>query len=205
MITVQHAPTAASSARWPVPALTLATFVTMTSGLGLGPFLPVIAQELDTPVALLGQVPAAMLLLAAVLGLVIGPIADFYGYRRVLVVGLLTVVASALATGFAPSYSLLLLAALVGAGGRAAVLPVAQAFVARRFQENDARRRALSWLNMGVSSALILGLPILTTVASNQAKAPWLLLNLADQEISPFWVAYQEGNPHLLGCRKRHC
>lgn len=166
MTTVQHAPTAELSARWPVPILTLATFVTMTSGFGLGPFLPVLARDLDTPVALLGQVPAAMLLLAAVLGLLVGPMADSFGYRRVLMGGLLTVVASALATGFAPSYPLLLLAALVGAGGRAAVLPVAQAFVATRFRETDARRRALSWLNMGVSSALILGLPLLTIVAS---------------------------------------
>ena len=166
MTDVQHAPAAEPSARWPVPALTLATFVAMTSGFGLGPFLPVIARELDTPVALLGQVPAAMLLLAAMLGLVVGPLADTFGYRRVLVAGLLTVVASALATGFAPTYSSLLLAALVGAGGRAAVLPVAQAYVATRFQETDARRRALSWLNMGVSSALILGLPLLTSVAS---------------------------------------
>src|SRR5829696_2462596 len=108
----QHAPAAEPSARWLVPSLTLATFVTMTSAFGLGPFLPVIAREFGLPVALLGQVPAGMLLLAAVLGLVIGPLADHFGYRRVLVTGLLTIVASALATGFAPDFPLLLLVTL---------------------------------------------------------------------------------------------
>jgi predicted MFS family arabinose efflux permease len=136
----QDVPAAERSARWLVPTLTLATFVTMTSGFGLGPFLPVIARELDTPVALIGQVPAAMLLLAALLGLVVGPLADSFGYRPVLVAGLLTVVVSAVETGFASNYLLLLLAALVGAGGRAAVLPVAQAYVATRSQDTDARR-----------------------------------------------------------------
>jgi MFS transporter, DHA1 family, inner membrane transport protein len=162
----QPASASEASARWLVPTLTLATFAVMTSAFGLGPFLPVIARELDTSVALVGQIPASMMLLAALLGLVIGPIADYVGYRRVLVIGLLTVVASTLATGFASNYPLLLLAALVGAGGRAAVLPVAQSLVATRFQENAARRRALSWLNMGVSCSLILGLPLLTTIAS---------------------------------------
>jgi MFS transporter, DHA1 family, purine base/nucleoside efflux pump len=164
--TARHTLPAEPSAKLLVLTLAAATFVTMTSALGLGPFLPVLAHEFGTPVAVLGQIPAAMLLLAALLGLVIGPLADHFGYRRVLVTALLTVVASALATGFAPNFPLLLLATMIGAVGRAAVLPVAQAFVAARYPEDDARRRALSWINMGISSSLILGLPLLATIAS---------------------------------------
>ena len=104
MATTARPPSAGQASGWLVPTLTLTTFVTMTSAFGLGPFLPVIAQELDTPVSLVGQIPAGMLLLSALLGLGIGPLADYLGYRRVLVIGVLTVVASALATGFAGSY-----------------------------------------------------------------------------------------------------
>ncbi len=48
-----------------VPPLALAAFVNMTGALALGPFLPVIADELGSGVAVLGQVPALAMLLAA--------------------------------------------------------------------------------------------------------------------------------------------
>jgi hypothetical protein len=38
------------------------------------------------------------------------------------------------------------------------------------------------------------------TMASDQAKAPWLLLTLDDQGIAYAGGAYQEGEAHLLGC-----
>src|SRR5262245_32519192 len=98
--------------QWLVPALTLATFFNHTSAFGLGPFLPVISQELSTPVTLLGQIPAGMMILAALLGVVAGPVADHIGCRRTLVAGLLSVVVSALATGLAPTFPLLLLVTL---------------------------------------------------------------------------------------------
>lgn len=41
--------------------------------------------------------------LAGVLALVAGPLADQYGYRAMLVVGLLTIVVSTVATGLAPT------------------------------------------------------------------------------------------------------
>ena len=52
-----------------VPTLALAAFVNMTGALALGPFLPVIAAELGTGVAVLGQVPALAMVLAAALGM----------------------------------------------------------------------------------------------------------------------------------------
>jgi MFS family permease len=85
---------------------------------------PPVGGTTSDPSALSNAIPLDVTL-AAMLGPVIGPFADYVGYRRMLVIGLLTVLASALAIGFASNYSLLLLAALVGAGGRAEVLPVA--------------------------------------------------------------------------------
>ena len=113
-----------------VPMLTLAMFVNHLNVIAWNPFLPFIATELGVAVALLGQVPALMMLLATSLGLLIGPLADHYGYRRTLLVCLLAVVTSSLATGLATTLPLLVLAALVGAVGRAAIMPVAQAIVA---------------------------------------------------------------------------
>jgi predicted MFS family arabinose efflux permease len=60
----------------------------------------------------------------------------------------------------------LLLITTVGAIGRAAVQPTAQATVAQRFVDERARRSAMSRVQMGNSGAAIVGIPVLTTVAA---------------------------------------
>jgi MFS family permease len=99
-----------------VATLTLATFVNHLNVIAWNPFLPFIAAEIGVTVALLGQVPALMMLLATCLGLVIGPLADHYGYRRTVLIGLLAVVTSSLATGLAATLPILVSAVLVWCG-----------------------------------------------------------------------------------------
>jgi DHA1 family inner membrane transport protein len=150
---------------WVVRAPTAAVFTSSTFWLALSPFLPSLARDLDTSLALLGQVPALLTLLAALLGPVVGPIADRTGYRRVLLVGLLGVALASLATALAPAYPLLLVAALFGALGRAAVLPVAQAAAASHVAEG-ACWQAVCRVTAGISLAAIIGVPLMTSIAS---------------------------------------
>jgi predicted MFS family arabinose efflux permease len=157
---------AAPPARGLVPTLTLATFVNHLNVIVWNPFLPFIAAEFGVTVALLGQVPALMMLLATCLGLVIGPLADHYGYRRTLLVCLLAVVTSSLATGLAATLPILVLAALVGAVGRAAIMPVAQAIVAASCVDDTARRHAMSRTQSGGPLAATVGIPLLTASAA---------------------------------------
>ena len=152
--------------RWLVATLTTATFVNFLGALGLGPFLPQIADDLDTSVALVGQVPALVMILAALLGLVIGPLADHYGYSRTLMVGMVAATCSTLATGLTPTYAFLLAVAVAGAIGRAAVQPAAQATVAVQFHGEQARRHAMSRVQMGNSGAAIVGIPLMTLIAA---------------------------------------
>ena len=154
---------------WLPATLALAAVVTMLGAGAYGPFLPAIAEAVGTTVPVVGQLPAASLLLAATLGLIIGPLADSYGYRRTLVIGLLTIVASTIGTALAPTYTALILAALIGSIGRAATLPVALAVAGLRFA-GDTRRRAISITQTGVSWGPLIGIPILTTIA---AYADW--------------------------------
>jgi predicted MFS family arabinose efflux permease len=155
-----------SPARGLVPTLTLATFINHLNVIAWNPFLPFIAADLGVAVELLGQVPALMMLLATFLGLVIGPLADHYGYRRTLCVGLLAVVTSSLATGLAATLPLLVLAALVGAVGRATIMPVAQAIVAISFADDTVRRHAVSRTQSGGPLAATVGVPLLTASAA---------------------------------------
>jgi DHA1 family purine base/nucleoside efflux pump-like MFS transporter len=148
---------------WVLPALVLAAVVAQLSVAGLPPFLPVMADTFGVSVALLGQVPAIITLLAAGLGLAIGPLADWLGHRRALLLGLATIVLSTLGMALAPSLGILLAVALVGSIGRATIVPVAQALAGARFTGEE-RRRALGWLAAGSSGAGIAGVPILTSI-----------------------------------------
>lgn len=160
---------------WLLPAVSVPPGLSVLSALAVAPFLPTIAAELGSTVALLGQVPAASMLVASALGLVMGPIADRYGYRRLLLVGLAALIAGALGTAAASSYAALLAAALVGALSRAIVQPVAMT-IAGTYFEGEARRRAISWATAAIAGSGIVGVPLLTAV---EGVAGWRAAFLA--------------------------
>lgn len=152
---------------WLIPSLTLAVSANMLLSLALGPFLPAIADDLGISVSLAGQVPAATMLLATALGLIVGPLADRYGYRRCLLAGLCSALAGALAIGLAPTFGFLLSLTLVAALGRATVLPVAWAVVAATLRDDGARQRAFGWVAAGIPVAAVVGVPLLTTIGQS--------------------------------------
>jgi predicted MFS family arabinose efflux permease len=142
-----------------------AAFIAVLNSYALGPFFPRVAGELGVSVALLGQVPALLNGAAAVLGLAMGPLADRFGNRLLLLAGTAAAAAGALTTGLAPTFELLLVAAIFGALGRAVVAPVALAIVGARFA-GPARMRAMSYVVAALSGSAILGIPALTTIAA---------------------------------------
>ena len=142
-----------------------AAFIAVLNSYALGPFFPQVASELGTSVALLGQVPALLNAAAAVLGLAMGPLADRFGNRLMLLAGTAAAAVGALSTGLAPTFELLLLAAIFGALGRAVVAPVALAIVGARFSGSD-QVRALSYVVAALSGSAILGIPALTAIAA---------------------------------------
>jgi MFS transporter, DHA1 family, inner membrane transport protein len=132
------------------------------------PFFPAMAQDLSVAVPLLGQVVASMLLLSAVAGLVSGPLADVYGCRRFIVLGLVAAAVCLLIFGLAPAFAVLLVAALVGGLGNAAVFGPSYALAGTHF--GGATRRALGWITAGMACAAIVGVPLLTAIGS---RAGW--------------------------------
>ncbi len=146
-------------------AICPAAFVALLASAALAPFLPVVAADFGVSVTQVGQVPALMAAAAAALGLVLGPLADRYGERRILAAGLLAAAASSLGIGLAGTFGLLAAAGLLVAVSRAAVAPVALALVGTRLPE-AARRVAISYVTASLSGVPIVGLPALTTLAS---------------------------------------
>src|ERR671912_2813203 len=71
--------------------LCLSAFLAALNFFASTPFYPQMARDLQTTVPLLGQVVTLMALISASLGLLAGPLADRYGYRWPLVIGLLAI------------------------------------------------------------------------------------------------------------------
>jgi MFS family permease len=150
-------------------AVCVAPFVTQLTTFALSPFLPFVAADLGTTVAVLGQIPALAFFTAAVLGLIVGPLADRLGHRRTLLAGVAASSVGAIATALAPSLLVLIPVALIGAGGRSIGLPVAQAVVGTRYA-GAALRRGLGLIQATGTLAPIVGIPLVTAIG---AVAGW--------------------------------
>ncbi len=146
-------------------ALCAASFLAALNFLAPAPFYPQIARDLGTTVSLLGQVMTLMIMISAGLGLIVGPLGDRYGYRWLLVGGVLGIAINLLGTALAPSYPALLGLSVVGGLADAIVfgLPLA---VAGTVFTGEARRRAIGWTFASLSSAAIIGVPILTAIGA---------------------------------------
>jgi predicted MFS family arabinose efflux permease len=164
MASEEMAGVAGAGSRRILATICLAPIAALLISIAFGPFLPTIASELGTSVAVVGQIPALSMLGAAVLGLIAGPFADHYGQKRALLIGVGAVSASALLTALAGNLLVLVLAALVGAVSRALVQPVALAIAGAHF-DGAMRARAIGWVVAAMSGAPIAGVPALTAIA----------------------------------------
>src|SRR5215471_18554884 len=162
-----------------LPGLVAATFLSLLHYLAFSPLLPAIAADLHLEIGQLGQIPAAIGLGASLISLIAGPLADRYGKRRTLLSGVLALVAASAVLALTPGLAALALVAILAGVGRATVYPLALAIASGEY-DGDAQRQAVSRITVGLGAAPILGVPLVTTVATALGwRAAWLTLALA--------------------------
>ena len=123
------------------------------------PILPLIADELGVPVGGLGPLVSVYSVVLALAALVMGPVSDRIGRKRVMLIGSGVLALVLAGHGLADTYPRLLMArVLAGAGGGmlsgAAVSYVGDAFPYAR------RGWATGWVMSGVPFGLVLGIPV---------------------------------------------
>lgn len=145
-------------------ALGLTSFAGFLAIAVFAPFLAVMADDLGVSVGVLGQAATVALLATGLSGLVIGPLADHFGHRRAMLVGLALVIVSSVGVALAGSFGqVLAFRAFAGVGF--AATGVATAAAAARYV-GAARRRAISRITgMSMLSSLV-GVPVLAVIAS---------------------------------------
>lgn len=169
-------------------ALCAASFLVALNFLAPTPFYPQMAGDLETTVALLGQVVTLMVLISAALGFAVGPVADRYGYRWPLVGGVLAIAVNLVGTGLAPSYPVLLGLSVVGGLADALVFGLPLAIAGSRFA-GDARRRAMGWTIGSLSSGAIVGVPLLTAIGAVISWRGALIVGGVGAAGAAWWVA----------------
>lgn len=155
-------------------ALWLMVFTAASQTIIVTPILPLIADELHVAVGRLGLLIGVYSGMLAVAALVMGPVSDRVGRKRVMLVGSAVLAVALALHGLADTFPLLLaVRMLAGAGGGmlsgAAVSYVGDAFPYER------RGWATGWVMSGVPFGLVLGIPVGRTLAVALGfRAPFL-------------------------------
>lgn len=145
-----------------VVILAVSAVVGLTGVMSLNAFLPAIADDLGTSVSILGQVNTATFIVGALLGLMLGPLADHYGLRRTIVLAALLLVVSSFATAASTEYWMLLLSRIPA--GLGVLGAVSVAIASTRLPEAN-RRKGIGWIVSAMPLGAILGMPALAMFA----------------------------------------
>lgn len=159
----------------PMTALCLAFFVEMVDNTVLNIALPTIGRDLHSSTTQLQWVSGAYSLTFGGMLLTAGSIADRFGRRRVLLVGLGAFgLLSALVLGIHTTHQLIALRAILGIAA-AAMAPVTNSLVFRLFDDEAPRMRAISLMMVVGMSGFALG-PIGAGTVLAHIRWQWLLL-----------------------------
>jgi len=97
----------------------------------ISPVLPQYALSFSIPVALVGWAIAAFALARVVMDIPAGFLADRFGRKRNMILGLVLIILSAIGAGFADTYAWLIFARIVGGIGSALYMTAATTWVAQ--------------------------------------------------------------------------
>jgi len=146
-------------------ALSAATFMVTSSGASAAPFLEAIARGLGSDLPGIAHLFSVQAVMWGVSALVSGTLSDRLGRRIILLLGVATMALARLGFAGAHSYpAAVALHVLSGLGG-GAFMGVAFATVSDHVPPGM-RGRALSWVVMGQSLSLVLGVPLVTLLGA---------------------------------------
>jgi DHA1 family inner membrane transport protein len=158
-------------------AVALARFVLNTARRFAYPFAPALARGLDVPLtSVTGMV--ALNQGAGLLSPLLGPLADRWGPRTMMLLGLASLAAGMLAAAALPLYATVLLALLLAGIGKSCFDPAVQAFIGARVSW-ERRGLAIGLVEFAWAGSSLVGIPILGWLIGRHGwRSPFLLLGI---------------------------
>jgi predicted MFS family arabinose efflux permease len=148
----------------PLIPLGLAAFAGFLNLFGMNPFFVGIAEDIGSSVSMVGYTSTVALLTTAIAGLIVGPISERVGIRRILVVGLVLAAGGAFATALAANFGSLVLARiLAGIGG--SVTGGVTVSAAALLYTGRQRQQALAIITAAAAMAVVIGIFLMTLMA----------------------------------------
>jgi len=139
------------------------------------PFAPVLSRGLEVPLTAVTSL-IAVNQATAILGVGLGPIADRFGYRRMLISGMAMLAAGMLAAGFWPGYYTVMAALFLAGLGKCVFDPAIQAYISRKI-DYQRRGMAIGFLETSWAGSTLIGIPIVALLISRMDwQAPFYLL-----------------------------
>ena len=123
------------------------------------PFAPVLSRELGVPLTSITSL-IAVNWATSLLGIFFGPLADRFGYRKMMVLGLVMLAVGMFVGGLFPSYGVILITLFLAGLGKMVFDPAVQAYVSERVPYKR-RATAIGFLEISWAGSTLLGIPLI--------------------------------------------
>jgi predicted MFS family arabinose efflux permease len=123
------------------------------------PFAPVLSRGLGVPLTSITSL-IAVNWATSLLGVFFGPLADRFGYRKMMIFGLMMLAGGMFAGGFFPFYGVILIALFLAGLGKNVFDPAVQAYVSERVPYGR-RATAIGFLEISWAGSTLLGIPLI--------------------------------------------
>ena len=129
------------------------------------PFAPVLSRELGVPLTSITSL-IAVNWATSLLGIFFGPLADRFGYRKMMILGLVMLAVGMFAGGSFPLYGVILITLFLAGLGKIVFDPAVQAYVSERVPYNR-RATAIGFLEISWAGSTLLGIPLIALLIDN--------------------------------------
>ena len=160
---------------WRVGAATLCRFILNTARRFFYPFAPAISRGLKVPLTAITSL-IAINQATGILGMLFGPLADRFGYRIMMLIGMAIFVVGFIASGFLPFYCIVLAGLFLSGLGRNIFEPALQAYIGERVPF-DRRGMVVGILEFNWAGTTLLGIPLIGLLIDRMGwRAPFFVL-----------------------------
>ncbi len=160
--------------------LCVVTFLATAGGQPAPSLYPAVASDFHISTALVGQLSTVSMFSGIILTLILAPLSDVFGRKRLIILGLWLSLITGVASAVAPTFGVLLLIRVVAGASWGGIMPSVYALAADRFSGNT-RTMAIGWITSCLSLGGIITNVLMTQIASltSWRGSVWLFVVLA--------------------------
>jgi len=142
------------------------------------PFAPVLSRGLGVPLTAITSL-IAVNWATSLLGIVFGPVADRFGYRKMMIIGMVSLAVGMLAGGFFPIYGVMIIALFLAGLGKSILDPAVQAYISARVPYQR-RGMAIGYMEISWAGSTLLGIPLIALLIDNVGwRSPFFVMGIS--------------------------